>query len=1040
MKPVYFLLTISLIACPFATAKEKVIKITQSKRTEVFTPEQQLAGFTVPEGFIVELVASEKDGIVNPIDITFDDAGRLWTQTARMYPLDPVKDIKWGELLKLMDNPAEQDKNPEFKRIKDLYQGKTKGDDDILILSNLHGNKKLSVEKFATGMTIPQSILPYKNGVYVAQGSELFFLDDTNKDGKADKRTPILTGFGFTDTHTMAHCLVRAPGGWVHLSQGALNKGLVTAVKSGKGIRIDYSKIARFSLDGNEIELVNSGLNNIWGFQLRGNGQWYLTEANDYGRSINPAEPLTSFTGIGQQKLRPYQPFFPMLHKFRVGGTGISGLAFADDTSGSFPETYRDVAFLANPITSTINCVKIVRNPDGTVTAKHLPDLLQSKDDWFRPVNIEFGPDGCLYIADWYNKIVSHNELPTTHPDRDKSHGRIWRIRHQSQKPREIPNLYKIASDKLVSHLESPSLWEKRSAAFQIADRNAEELAPQLHKLATNTGKEKTTRIHALWALEGIGAYDSKTISQLLADKDGDIRRETVRSLASFKLPPTQTAELLAPLINDKNVMVRSQIIRTLEHLGKADNKSIDILVHFCHSASPKNKIGGDYEINFERYLARRALERYPSELTAYLKSSMATNQPAEKRVWAQQALGKKAAGPFGKQWQVLRKKPLDKDTLAIIAERSNDSKVIQLVQPYFADPSKAEHIAQVAIQHASYTYTPAIGYPLAETAKILIGSDDKQKNILGLRLARTYRITHISPEIAALWPKTKDKPLQQEIIESLSHDPKPYAKLFLAIVNDTNKSTDLRIDALSALVQAQGDQAIKTVEKFLTDNTSSTAQVINTIGNTTQGNHALIKLVSSKKINAEDIPLAIANRMIHLYKNNATAKSIHQQATTQHRQQLAKDIARIAKLEKQFAEKSGNASIGKALFTGMCLSCHVVGEEGSGIGPALDGSANRDMNHLLTAIINPDVAAETAYILYRTIESSGRITEGLKSKQDKHGTSIAQPGGDITFIAKRTISQQHHVGSSSFMPTGLFSSLPDATVIDILTYIQSLK
>ncbi len=1029
------LLAVSLAACPVSFAKK-----TQSGRTEANTPEQQLAGFTVPEGFVVELVASEKDGIVNPIDLTFDDAGRLWTQTARMYPLDPVKDIKWGQLLKLMDNPAEQDKNPEFKRIKDLYQGETKGDDEILILSNLHGVKKLSVEKFATGLTIPQSILPYKNGAYVMQGSELFFLDDSNKDGKSDKRTPVLTGFGFTDTHTMGHSLVRAPGGWIHFSQGALNKGDIKAVKSGESTRIDYSKIARFSIDGNHIELVNAGLNNIWGFQLRSNGQWFMTEANDQGHSVTPAEPLTSYNGIGNQKLRPYQTFIPSQHKFRVGGTGISGLAFADDTSGSYPEEFRDVAFLANPITSTINCVKIVRNPDGTVTAKHLPDLLKSKDDWFRPVNIEFGPDGCLYIADWYNKIVSHNEVATTHPDRDKTHGRIWRIRHKSQKPRSIPNLYKASNKDLITHVQSPSLWEKRAAAFQIADRQAKELVPTLTKLVTNTSVEKTARIHTLWALEGLGACDQKTITTLLTDKDGDIRREAVRSLATFKPSPDDIAALLTPLISDKNVMVRSQIIRTLEFLGKANNKTIDILVSFCHPAAPNNNMGSGYEQNFERYLARRALERYPSELKAYLTISAAAKQPEEKRVWAQQALGKQAAGSFAQQWQTLSKKPLSKDTLVIVSGRSADQSVQKLVQPYFANPKNAKHIAQIALKHAADAYTPSVGYPLAETAMTLVRSGNKEHIILGLQLARVYRITHLNPEFAKLIPAAKDESLKREIIETLSHLPKPFAKQFLAMVNDTSNSASVRIDALSALAQSQGDASMPAVQNLLSKNAAEKSKIINALGTTAQGNHVLLKLVATKKLAASDIPLAIASRMIHLYKNDATAKSIHQHATSRNKQQLAKDVARIAKLEKQFAEKPGNAATGKILFTGMGLSCHVVGQEGSGIGPALDGSANRDTNHLLTAIINPDAAAENAYILYRTIESSGLITEGLKSKQDKRGVSIAQQGGAITFIAQRTIAQQHHVGSSSFMPTGLISSMPDNTVVDMLTYIRSLK
>ena len=129
-----FLLVTSLSPKAFAQSKK-----TQSVRTKVYTPEQELAGFKVPEGFVIELVASEKDGLINPIDLTFDDAGRLWTQTAMMYPLDPIADIQWNDLLKLMDDPEAQKNHPNFKRILDLYQGKTKGVDKILVFSDLYG-------------------------------------------------------------------------------------------------------------------------------------------------------------------------------------------------------------------------------------------------------------------------------------------------------------------------------------------------------------------------------------------------------------------------------------------------------------------------------------------------------------------------------------------------------------------------------------------------------------------------------------------------------------------------------------------------------------------------------------------------------------------------------------------------------------------------------------------------------------------------------------------------------------------------------------
>ena len=301
------LLVTSLPLAPALLAQTK----THSTRQKVYTAEEELAGFTLAEGFVIELVASEKDGVAKPIDLTFDDAGRLWTQTARMYPLDPVADIQWNDLLKLMDDQEAQRKHPNFKRILDLYQGKTRGTDQVLILSDLYGKGPVKTTVWADGLTIPMSILPYKDGAYVAQGSELFFLKDTDQDGKADQRQPLLTGFGFTDTHTMAHVLVRAPGDWIHFSHGALNKGQVSSLHSPVKLNIDYSKIARFSGDGKKLELVSSGLNNIWGFQLRHNGQWYGSEANHLGYSEAPMEPGTGLPCIGSERLRPYKPVMP---------------------------------------------------------------------------------------------------------------------------------------------------------------------------------------------------------------------------------------------------------------------------------------------------------------------------------------------------------------------------------------------------------------------------------------------------------------------------------------------------------------------------------------------------------------------------------------------------------------------------------------------------------------------------------------------------------------------------------------------------------
>ena len=163
-------------------------------------------------------------------------------------------------------------------------------------------------------------------------------------------------------------------------------------------------------------------------------------------------------------------------------------------------------------------------------------------------MNLEFGPDGCLYIADWYNKIISHNELPRSHPERDKSHGRIWRIRHKSQQPGKIPNLYQVATEDLATHLKAPTLWEKRAAWHQITDRGATELSGRLINLTKDEKVDVVTRIHALWSLEGIRHYDSDLMRLLLNAPEDDLRREAIRSLSGFDIEPAEMADFLDDL------------------------------------------------------------------------------------------------------------------------------------------------------------------------------------------------------------------------------------------------------------------------------------------------------------------------------------------------------------------------------------------------------------------------------------------------------------------------------------------------------------
>lgn len=1019
-------------------AAKKPRKKTQSARVEAWTTAEELAGFTVPEGFVIELVASEEHGVINPIDLTFDDAGRLWTQTGQMYPLDPISGMKWQQFLDLMEDEETQNTHPEFKRVKDLYQLKTKGDDKILILDDPTQPAEGPLHVWADGLAIPQSILPYKDGAYVCHGSELFLLRDTDGDGKSDKMEPVLSGFGYMDTHTMSHLLVRGPGSYIHFSQGALNLGNVTAVKSGFQDRIDAACQVRFGLDHEDFEVLSAGPSNMWGLQLRANGQWYGTEANDRAYCVIPWEHGTAVTGAAFRPMRPYQPLLPELHKFRVGGTGISGLEFSEDTEGSFPfEEWRDVALLANPITSTINAVRVHRNPDGTVEAEHLPDFLSSKDDWFRPVNLEFGPDGCLYVADFYNKIVSHNEVTTDHPDRDKAHGRIWRIRHESQKSREIPDVTKASPQQLLVHLEAPSLWEKRAAWHQIADRELAELAPMLVKLAANEEKDITTRIHALWSLEELSHFDADLLDSLLASTDGDLRREAVRSLASFDIEPEIVAVLAVPFIDDENCMVRSQAIRTLGDLRSPNPAVLAGLIAACKPALGSNELGGSYERNLERFLARMALERFPSELKNYLDEA-AGEHPAGNLLWAIQVLDDEAKNAaFLKIWGEVSSQPLDSETFVAIAGMLENQEIFDAVQPTFQNPANAENLVSQALANQSRVQSKKLTEMLKPLVQQLLGKTET--TALGLRAVSKFRIATLGEPVSKISAPKDDLEMQRLLLAAQAINPHLNAPNFIKIAEDDSQSFDLRAEAIRALATVDLQNGSRLTRTLLTDaDAAQQSQLASLLSQTKPGSQLILAMVNNKVIELDAFDLSTAERLIKTFPGSPPAQKIIGAARQRVAEQRKQAQTRVHKLMAFIEKNPGDPEKGKMIFA-SCLACHKVGDLGQDVAPPLDGSGYRELEHLLTAIVDPDAAVEGGYGLYRITKTDGSTVEGLLDKEEPLGTTVAMMGGARVFVPQAEIQSAGFVGGRSFMPAA-FGQIPDKTMADLIAYIATLK
>ncbi len=554
------------------------------------SPAEQQACFKVPEGFSIELVASEETGLPKPVMTVFDSAGRMWSVTATEYPRDQDPGV-WSK----------------------------PGKDRVVIFDTPCASGPQTPRIFAEGMVMPLSVLPYGNGAYVAQGPEILYLGDKDGDGKADTREVRLHGFGVQDTHTLPHQLTLLPGGRIVYSQGVLNKGKVT---DAAGHTMDFNKtqVATFRPDGTGHEVIGAGLNNIWCWSTSREGRVFIHEANDLGYSLVPFEEDSTYPSFIATKLHPAAPMHPPTAQgLDLGGTGFSGLALCDDRTGSFPAPWHGVMLISNPILGRIQGISMTREDNGVYHFKKAGDLVTCSDPMFRPVAITFGPDGCLYITDWYNRIISHNEVARDHPGRDKSRGRVWRVRHASQTKRTIPDLAKMPTGDLPAQLKADSTWQMRAAWQEIAQRRAVQLAPELTRLMRDAATLDDSRIHALWALEDLGRFDESLWQLLLQSPNANVRREAVRALSSLKVPAATAFALMQPLAAEKSWTLRYEVLRYFrrsgaspEHLawlqrwsaGPADQTKVD------GWNGPFLALGGAYERAFQDFLLMRITDR----------------------------------------------------------------------------------------------------------------------------------------------------------------------------------------------------------------------------------------------------------------------------------------------------------------------------------------------------------------------------------------------------------------------------------------------
>lgn len=869
---------------PIKSAPKRDISYNNVQGTAKTAAEQQKL-FHLPEGYEIELVVQESEGLGKFVSVYFDQRGRLWTQTALEYPVDAN------------ENPAAAEA---------LYAGK--GKDKVLVYPRESLNAKIPVDGlthptvFADGLAIPLGILPWGNGdtCYVQHGHDLKLYKDTNSDGKADTFDVILTGFGVQDSHLFPHQFTRAPGGWIWMAQGLFNYSKVH--KPGSDAVVDWSmcSMARMRPDGSGFEVTSVGPNNIWGLVITGEGEAFIQEANDYGYPVMPFHEYAYYPSGTERLKKSYQPDFPPQADFRMGGTGLSGLALIESGPLKDKQAAHTMA-VANPILSKVQTIAMHR--DGAYwKLAQLPDLITCDDPFFRPVALTNGPDGCIYIVDWYNKIISHNEVPRSHPDRDKTRGRIWRVKPKGAKA-EVADFTRLSTEELIAVLGTEPVAKAHLAWQTLVDRKVDCAADYLDSsrgkgIAHNAGISHAAQVIQLgWALAessqaGIGVSNSVTF----ADKNIILQGLTNLEVALHQNEYPGREKAFSELGSKANHLYPEVRFKSVSILGRqvasSPNEALPLLLAFAKPSLPNGLTIGSsrgnkqipvreaYDREFERFLVRMFLERHPNVVAKFLDSDAAAQLPVEARVLASLALEpKSSAARVAKLLPQLERAPNDEELLRL-AQFPNEAGVGEALKALLTNEKSRGTVAEKLLAQRTKLDAKQLAPLLTETAKNMLQTSPAQ----ALQLISGFHLASLEGDLVALARSDGFQPSQltagsrHSLLNTLRDLRSGEADLFASLAkSDPDPLT--RDAALEALAASRApDAGTKLLALYPSLQPAQRHRALNVLSSSKAGAKTIVTALLDKSVPQTDLDGPTVERLATVLGDDPAITKLQQQ------------------------------------------------------------------------------------------------------------------------------------------------------------------
>lgn len=969
-------------------------------------PAESMKHLIVPKGFHVELFASEPDLKGKPICMAWDERGRLWVAETVDYPNE-------------LKPPGE-------------------GRDRIRICEDTDGDGKADkFTVFAEHLSIPTSIAFVDGGVIVQDATQTLRLTDTDGDDVADQREVIVTDWRLGDTHGGVSNFQYGLDNWIWAMQGYNDSQPKSKADPNASEQRFRQGFFRMRPDGSDIEFIRSTNNNTWGLGIseeglifgstaNANPSVYMPIPNRYYERVRGWTPSLTLSSIADTY--QFDPITPNVRQVDQFGGYTAGAGHALYTAREYPQEYWNrVAFVNGPTGHLTG--SFVLKKHGTDFSSTSPfNLVASDDEWTAPIMAEVGPDGQVWVIDWYNYIVQHNPTPQGFETgkgaayetklRDKKHGRIYRVVADRSQPRPIPNLAEATPQELVAALTNPTQLIRKHAQRLLVERGNRDVVADLVKLVEDERMDaiglNVGAIHALWTLHGLGALEPLTATGVgaamgaLSHPSAGVRRNAVAVLP--RDAASVDAILAADLLADPDAQVRLAALLALSDQPATESGATALIAVACDRAAMADRWLPD--------ALTSAAANHSREFLASLVGVKTMPRPAYEII-------SRVAEHYARGDDV-------RDAAQLLARLGDaDRRVLDAVLTGLSDGWKSGQPVELTDEmEAELKTTFDHLSPGSQGIFVKLVTQWGSKKFAGFQMVIAERLLETVGDADASDQQRADAAAQA--VEFMNDDPGIVQSLLDEIIPQTPPAVSLGIiDAVGASQwEGAGGELVSRLHAMTPGlKQAAIVQLLQRPASTM----ALLDGIESGDMRLDELALD-QRQSLNVHPN--------EKVRTRAKELMAgggtlpnADRQKVLDQYVTATVKTGDVARGAEVFKVSCAKCHVHGEMGSEVGPNLTGMAVHPKTELLTHILDPSRSVEGNFRAYTVLTADGLVLNGMLASESKTAIELFDTEGKKQSVLREDI-EELVMSPKSIMPEGFESAIDLDQMTDLLEFL----